>query len=323
MVDGEARGLGPLWSGLIAAALVVLTLVVAVALGVQEQELVAQGEPEATSTVPAPIATGTSVMDIASATSLLPTEPFSPTPEATPSPVHSPSPTPLPTSAAQATPTSCLVIIPDGWKVYVVSADDTLLNLALRYRTTEAHLMEVNCLASNSLLGIYRLYVPNVAPSPVCTRPPGWIDYIVKRYDTLYGLARAVGVSVDELPRVNCLTDSKIIAGSILWLPRQPAPLPTNTPRPSSTPVRPTATTVVGTVTPSPTSSISPTPTDTSTPMPTDTPTATPTPTDTPTSTPTRTSEPTVTPTNTSPPPADSPVPPINTPVTPPPAGTP
>jgi LysM repeat protein len=343
MTEGEARGLGPLWSGLIAAALVALTLAVAVILGVQEQGLVAQVEPEATSTAAAPTAT----MAVATATSLSPTrtdrEPFSPTPEVATSSVSSPSPMPTPTPAVE---TACVVTMPVGWHVYVVKSGDTLGILAQRYNTTESQLMQVNCLASNSLLGVSSLYVPNVAPSEDCYRPFGWVDYIVRSGDTLFELARAVGVSVDRLKQGNCLTDSTITTGTILWLPRYP--VPTRVPLPTHTP----APTAVSTVTPSPTSAMTLTPEGSQTPGPTTTETATPEPTtgsptataepssttssptatstpseptrtSEPTATPTRTSEPTVTLTNTSPPPADSPVPPSDTPVTPPPAGTP
>ncbi len=45
-----ARGLGPLFSGLIAATLITLTLLVAVALGMGEQEMLARLEPTATET---------------------------------------------------------------------------------------------------------------------------------------------------------------------------------------------------------------------------------------------------------------------------------
>lgn len=130
---------------------------------------------------------------------------------------------------------ACRSTRPAGWRVYVVVWGDTLSVLARRFGTTEEQLMEVNCLASNSLLGVSTLYVPSVAPSQVCIRPPGWLEYIVRRGDTLYGLARALGVSVDELKRVNCLASNSIVAGTILWLPRRPAPAPPS-PLPTATP---------------------------------------------------------------------------------------
>lgn len=150
----------------------------------------------------------------------------------------------LPTVIAASPPGpegACKYTRPAGWRVHVVQRGDSLSILAQRYRTSEEQLMEVNCLANNSLLDVSTLFVPNITPSQVCSRPPGWLDYVVQRGDTLYGLARALGVSVDALKRVNCLADNTIVAGTILWVPRLPAPapqspLPTATPRPTPTP---------------------------------------------------------------------------------------
>ena len=146
---------------------------------------------------------------------------------------------PVPPTVIAASPPrpegTCRGTRPAGWRVYVVRSPDSLSLLARRFQTTEERLMEVNCLANNSLSGVTTLYVPNFVPSQVCSRLPGWLDYVVQRGDTLYGLARALGVSVDELKRVNCLAGNTIVAGTILWVPRRPAPAP-QSPLPTATP---------------------------------------------------------------------------------------
>jgi LysM repeat protein len=67
-----------------------------------------------------------------------------------------------------------------------------------------------------------------VADTPVpestvgCTGviPPGWIEYVVTRGDTLYDLAQLYGSTVDELVAANCLEDaSKIVIGDVIYLP--------------------------------------------------------------------------------------------------------
>ncbi len=100
-------------------------------------------------------------------------------------------------------------------------------------------------------------------PQPAsCPSPPAWwVRYTVRADDTLYRLAVGTGTSVRELMYYNCLADSILFVGFMLWLPRSPlpptpappsivspssstnmpprtmlSPLPTITPRPTRTP---------------------------------------------------------------------------------------
>ena len=131
-----------------------------------------------------------------------------------------------------------------------------------------------------------------LAPTQTRTEPPIWKLCIRRFYwptyrvtfgDTLFKLAAATGSTVEELISANCLRDSRIYVGQVLYLPRAIAG-------------------PIFTLTATQTSTASVTPSHTSTPTPTDTPTATDTPaaTDTPTYTPTNTPpSPTFTPTDT------------------------
>jgi LysM repeat protein len=65
-------------------------------------------------------------------------------------------------------------------------------------------------------------------PTP-CEIPPGWIAYIVKSGDTLNKLSSAAGIPPQDLADANCLTESRLVPGSILYLP----PV-----QPSATPLR-------------------------------------------------------------------------------------
>jgi LysM repeat protein len=76
--------------------------------------------------------------------------------------------------------------------------------------------------------------VPTAQPPPAlvagCTPRADWtFTYTIIRGDTLYGIARRAGSSVDEIAAGNCLADpAKISAGQTLRLPRPiPAPPPT------------------------------------------------------------------------------------------------
>ncbi len=316
------RGLGPVLSGLIATALVVLTLLVAVILGTQEQSLVAGVGPAATDTAtPVPV-TSSPTLTTESPTRAVVASP-------TPSPPPSPSPSPLPSLTPVPTVTTGCPPPPD-WRQYTVQRGETLTSLAWRFWTTEYRLMQANCLKSDALRPGQVIYVPDISPRQPCGKPSGWVAYTVRRGDTLSALAARYGVSVTRLKQANCLTDDTIYAGATLWVPYA---LPTPTSRPSRTSI-PTATPTPVETSTTPTLTISPTPASSGTPGLTATPeptsgtltpgtqTVTAEPTITPIS-PTETVEPTDTslpptatagPTDTPPLPTDTPIPPTKTP---------
>lgn len=73
-----------------------------------------------------------------------------------------------------------------------------------------------------------------VTPSSVpCGQPPGWEIYIVQSGNTLFSIAQAVGSTVAELRRVNCLASADfIVTGDVLFVPLLPAePVLTNVPQ--------------------------------------------------------------------------------------------
>jgi LysM repeat protein len=326
-----AGGLGSMLSGLVAALLVTLTLLMAVVLASGERGQ--QGLPvagllpgdTATATV-APTATATATAQQPATAAPSPTATASPSPTLTPAPTL--AFTPIPTSAAGARCTPGAPATSNtAWRLYTVRQGDSLTSLAWRYWTSEYSLMQVNCLTSRSLRPGQWLYVPDVAPRQICGKPAGWVAYTVRYGDTLSALSRRFGVTVASLKQANCLVGDTIYAGATLWVPyvpptatRRPSrtPLPTGTPTatPTGTPGGPTATT-------QPTAEITGTP-PTATPLsPTATPggpTGTP-PTGTPVSPTNTPAEPTSTPdggaTNTPLPPTDTPLPPTNTPLPP------
>ncbi|HFD40899.1 MAG TPA: LysM peptidoglycan-binding domain-containing protein [Anaerolineae bacterium] len=288
---GKDRGsniAGPLASGMGAAALVILTVVVAVFLGSREGSLLTERTATDTASPPAPTATPSPT---ATAT-------------ATAAPTASASPTPALSPTAACPP-------PAGWTAYVVQPGETLTALAWRFWTTEYALMQANCLSSRLLQAGQILYVPNVTPRPPCGRPPGWVPYVVRRGDTLYSLAARYGITVAALKQANCLQGDTIVVGATLWVPYyqpQPTRRPTATrPPATATPTLTPTPLITASATVEPTVSVEPTETATGAP-----PTETATP-GGPSATPTLTSEPGGTPTETAPP-TESPIPPTETP---------
>jgi LysM repeat protein len=52
------------------------------------------------------------------------------------------------------------------------------------------------------------------------TRPEGWITYVIQGNDTLSGIAARTGSSVEELVRVNCITNRRLIQpGTEIFVP--------------------------------------------------------------------------------------------------------
>jgi LysM repeat protein len=231
--DGLFRHLRPLLAGLLAALLIGLTLLAAVILATEEQELVAVATPSATSTAaatttatataaatPAPTTTATSA-PTATATPASPTpspratEP-SPAPSFTPSRVP-PKKTPRPTVRAV---TRC--VPPSNWQPYTVQWGDSLSAVAWRYWTSVERIAQANCMKSYALYAGQRIYVPDVPPRQWCGRPPGWVAYLIQQGDTLFSIAGWVGTTVPELKQANCLESDKILAGAELWVPHLP-----------------------------------------------------------------------------------------------------
>lgn len=60
--------------------------------------------------------------------------------------------------------------------------------------------------------------------------------YTVKKGDTLYSLARASGVSVNELLRLNGLSSPELRVGQVIRLPGEAAPSSTSVPKPAAPP---------------------------------------------------------------------------------------
>lgn len=233
--------------------------------------------------------------------------------------------TPTPTFGA---PAGCEP--PAGWLSIMLPLGGSLAETASAYGISAADLAIANCIpaeTSNLPPGSF-LFVPSPTATPtlfpsatftmtptiyVCGAPPGWVQVLIRRGDTLVSLSALTGVSVEELQKANCMGNSvEISPGDYLFLPFYPYPTlwPSRTPWPTRTATRnvPTPTVVqYPTFTP-----IQIPPSATNIPQPTAVPTV-------PVSTqpfPTvifETQVPTVYPSNTAPPPPTQPPPPTAT----------
>lgn len=96
---------------------------------------------------------------------------------------------------------------------YIIQKGDTLYSIAQKFNTTVDRLKELNNLTSNTLVIGSTLLVPKRITASGTT-------YTVKRGDTLYGIAQAFNISVEELKKANNLTSNVLSIGQVLTIPK-------------------------------------------------------------------------------------------------------
>lgn len=103
---------------------------------------------------------------------------------------------------------------------YVVQKGDSLYSIASKYNTTVDDIKRLNNLATNTLTIGQTLRIPTketIIIEPDTGAPTN--TYTVQFGDTLYTIANDNNISVDELIRLNNLTDYELYVGQILKLP--------------------------------------------------------------------------------------------------------
>ncbi len=103
---------------------------------------------------------------------------------------------------------------------YVVQAGDSLYAIARRFGVTVEEIKKANNLGTDFLSVGQRLLIPEKQPEET-VEPDLENIYIVKKGDTLYGIARAYGISVEELKKRNQLTTNLLNVGQKLILPME------------------------------------------------------------------------------------------------------
>ena len=100
---------------------------------------------------------------------------------------------------------------------YTVSSGDSLYSIARRFNTTVDDIKRLNNLTSNNLSIGQVLKIPS---SSTDTGNNQSTTYTVSSGDSLYSIARRFNTTVDEIKRLNNLTNNNLSIGQILRIPK-------------------------------------------------------------------------------------------------------
>ena len=105
---------------------------------------------------------------------------------------------------------------PDNMFLYTVKKGDTLYSIARVYGINVDSIKNLNYLTSNNLYIGQVLRIPEIYTKPDDMYVPDYVNYKVKRGDTLYSIAKAYGVTVDSLIQDNALKNNSLTVGQNL-----------------------------------------------------------------------------------------------------------
>ena len=107
-------------------------------------------------------------------------------------------------------------INPDNMFMYTVKKGDTLYSIAKLYNTTADNIKKLNYLTSNTLYIGQVLRIPETYTKQEDMYIPEFVNYTVKKGDSLYSIAKAFNTSVDMLMQDNGLINNNLKVGQNL-----------------------------------------------------------------------------------------------------------
>ena len=105
---------------------------------------------------------------------------------------------------------------PDTMFMYTVKSGDTLYKIARKYNTTVDKIISLNYLKNTNLSVGQVLRIPEMYTKEEDMIMPQFINYLVKKGDTLYSIARNNNVTVDTIMKDNNLTSNNLTVGSTI-----------------------------------------------------------------------------------------------------------
>ena len=104
-------------------------------------------------------------------------------------------------------------VAPAGSNYYTVKSGDSLWSISKKFGITVDELKNANNLSSNLLSVGQNLIIPGKEAQDTSD------EYVVKKGDTLYSIARKYNTSVDNLKSINNITTDSLAIGQIIKLP--------------------------------------------------------------------------------------------------------
>lgn len=99
----------------------------------------------------------------------------------------------------------------DDYIVYTVKVGDNLYSISRKYGVSVDFIKNINNLNSDLLSIGQKLRIPNIVDSD-----DDYFEYVVKKNDTLYSIAKKFNMSVNELMRINNLETTALSIGQVL-----------------------------------------------------------------------------------------------------------
>ncbi len=105
---------------------------------------------------------------------------------------------------------------PNNMFMYTVKKGDSLYSIAKKYNTTVNEIMKLNYLTNTDLSIGQVIRIPEMYFKEDEMFLPNYINYTVKRGDTLYSIARDNNINIDTLIKDNSLTNNNLSVGQVL-----------------------------------------------------------------------------------------------------------
>ena len=105
---------------------------------------------------------------------------------------------------------------PNNMFMYTVQSGDTLYKIARKYNTTVKEIQSLNYLKDYNLSIGQVIRIPEMYTPEEEMYPPNYINYIVKKGDTIYSIAKNNNISTDILIKDNGLMTDNLTIGQIL-----------------------------------------------------------------------------------------------------------
>ena len=105
---------------------------------------------------------------------------------------------------------------PNNMFMYTVESGDTLYSIARKYNTPVDEIIKINYLKDTNLKPGQIIRIPEFYFDMDNMNLPNYINYTVKKGDTLYSIARDNNISIDVLRKDNALTNDVLSVGQII-----------------------------------------------------------------------------------------------------------